>query len=99
MAFIIYNKKTTLAVKKCISYRAFYVHEFATEQGAKSYLTRKVNAKGWNRDDYAIADSNTFYSEIEKKETVINMMSGKPVEQGVNTPLCCDVSSETYWCM
>ena len=32
-------------------------------------------------------------------KTVRNLMSGKEVEIAVDTPLCCDPSSETYWCM
>ena len=30
---------------------------------------------------------------------VQNLLSGKDVVQAKETPLCCDVSSETYWCM
>jgi hypothetical protein len=37
---------------------------------------------------------------IKSTEHVVkNLMSGKDVVQAKNTPLCCDVSSETYWCM
>ena len=32
-------------------------------------------------------------------KTVRNLMSGKEVEIAVDTPLCCDPSKETYWCM
>ena len=38
-------------------------------------------------------------AKIEKTTTVKNLMSGKDVVQSVNTPHCCDVSSETYWAM
>jgi hypothetical protein len=48
---------------------------------------------------YAITDAKTFHNHIEKWETVHSLMSGKPVKQRVNTPLCCDPSSETYWSM
>jgi hypothetical protein len=37
------------------------------------------------------------FRKIEKTVQVRNLMSGKMVTQRVNTPLCCDVSSETYW--
>lgn len=45
--------------------------------------------------------------EIETREktfevpmkTVRNYMSGKEIQIPVDTPLCCDPSSETYWCM
>ena len=32
-------------------------------------------------------------------KTVRNMMSGLELEIPVDTPLCCDPSSETYWSM
>lgn len=32
-------------------------------------------------------------------KTVVNLMSGKPVEIAYNTPGCCDPSTETYWSM
>lgn len=32
-------------------------------------------------------------------KTVKNLMSGKEIQIPVNTPLSCDPSSETYWCM
>ena len=28
-----------------------------------------------------------------------NLMSGKPIQVALGTPLCCDPSSETYWSM
>ena len=32
-------------------------------------------------------------------KTVKSLMSGKEVEIPLDTPLCCDPSSETYWSM
>jgi hypothetical protein len=48
---------------------------------------------------HAIAEKAHFHAKIEKQETKHNLMSGKPFTQPVNTPLCCDPSSETYWSM
>lgn len=97
--FIIYNKETTMLVHELPGKRRDYVEKsFATEGSAKAFLTRMVKA-GAVRDDYRIADAMYFYDKIEKYETRINMMSGKPFEQKVNTPLCCDPSSETYLSM
>lgn len=31
--------------------------------------------------------------------TRINLMSGKPYEEDINTPSCCSPASETYWSM
>lgn len=48
---------------------------------------------------YAVAEIGHFRAKIEKMVTVRNLMSGKPVQQPVNTPRSCDVSSELYWSM
>jgi hypothetical protein len=101
MSYIVYNKATTKILKKKNGMNAY-----GSEAAAKAGLTRSATCYGIrhpayirNKDDYAIAEAKHFYEHIEKKETVINLMSGKPVIQSVNTPLCCDVSSETYWSM
>jgi hypothetical protein len=52
-----------------------------------------------SRNELAIAESNYFHAEIEKQETKRNLLSGKEFTQPVNTPLCCDPSSETYHSM
>ena len=90
---IIYNKETTRLVGGSLSPRLF-----TSERWAKAFLTRLVN-KGNVRSDYAIAEVSTFHKSIEKTETKRNLLSGKEFTQPVNTPLCCDPSSETYWSM
>lgn len=40
-----------------------------------------------------------FVDGAVEMETVINLMSGQPVRQRVDTPRSCDVSSELYWSM
>lgn len=35
----------------------------------------------------------------QKTKIVTNLMSGRLCRIPVNTPLCCDPSSETYWSM
>lgn len=93
MSYVAYHKETTqyLPVEK---------KSFATERAAKAAITRAYNdGKITNRDDYAVAEYSHFYHNIEKTRLVRNMMSGALVEISVNTPLCCDPSSETYWSM
>jgi hypothetical protein len=99
MAFIIYNIETTKTIKKLVSGRAYFTREFETEQGAKSYLSRLANQGKIDKAAYAVAEESEFYRSIEKQETKQNLMSGGEFSQGVNTPLCCDPSSETYWSM
>jgi hypothetical protein len=94
MSYVIYNKETTITHKNGIRAKVYL-----TEGSAKASLTRLVKKGVYKREDMAIADTFTFVDKIEKKVTKVNMMSGKEFEQPINTPLCCDPSSETYWCM
>lgn len=97
--FVIYDKESTVLVRGNLGgVRNYGPKEFATERGAKAWLTRMVN-KGADRNKYAIADSFTFHNEIEHWVTSRNMMSGKLFRQPINTPACCDPSTETYWSM
>lgn len=48
---------------------------------------------------YAVAERDVFYAAIEKRVPVENMMSGKTVYEGVNTPNYLSVGSEAYWQM
>ena len=94
MAYVVYNKATT----KTIRAKAYGKEYYATEAAAKAFLTRMVKM-GYRKEDFAVAEIGDFRDNIEKYETVTNLMSGKQVRQSVNTPLSCDVSSETYWSM
>ena len=94
MAYVVYNKETT----KTIRAKAYGKEYYATEAAAKAFLTRMVKM-GYRKEDFAVAEIGDFRTNIEKYETVTNLMSGNPVRQSVNTPLSCDVSSETYWSM
>lgn len=61
----------------------------------KAILNADINDR-INSTEYSVLPYEAF-KKIEKTEVVTNLMSGKPVTQSVNTPLSCDVSSETYW--
>lgn len=93
--YVIYDKQTTRIIKE----RSYSKEYYATETAAKAAVTRFDKKGICNKDDVAIASANDFHTNIEKTEVVVNMMSGKHVVQSVNTPHCCDVSSETYWSM
>jgi hypothetical protein len=94
MVYVVYNKETT----KTIRAKAYGKEYYATEAAAKAFLTRMVKM-GYRKEDFAVAEIGDFRANIEKYENVTNLMSGKQVRQSVNTPLSCDVSSETYWSM
>ncbi len=70
---------------------------FATYGAAKAGITREAKRGAIDAADFLIADAEMFHKSIEKTETVTSMMSGKPVVQSVNTPWCCNPSSEMYW--
>lgn len=90
--YVVYNKETTVTMRA----KAYGKEYYASEAAARAFLTRMVK-KGYRREDFDVAELGYFREHIEKYETVTNLMSGKQVRQSVNTPLCCDPSSETYW--
>ena len=49
--------------------------------------------------DVQIVDIDIDERDSDELEVVTNLMSGLPVVQSTDTPLCCDPSSETYWSM
>ena len=95
--FVLFNCETTKIVR-IVRNGYWQDAKFATEAAAKAAATRLSKAGKLVLEDHSVMDMKEFVL-IEKTETVVNLMSGKPVVQSVNTPLCCDVSSETYWSM
>lgn len=98
MSYIAYHKHTTVYLANHYKVRT-KKKSFATYGAAQSAITREHNRGAIDRIDFLIEESEIFHKSIEKSETVINLLSGKPVVQPVNTPLCCDPSSETYHSM
>ena len=95
--FVLFNTESTRIVS--IMRQGYWQDaKFATESAAKAAATRLAKAGKLVLEDHCVMDSTEF-TKIEKTETVINLMSGKEVVQSVNTPRCCDVSSESYWSM
>lgn len=92
----VYHKDTTRTLARHPNVKTDLEH-FASLAAAKSALTREVKRGAVKREDFLIAPSNVFWNEIEKTETVKNLMTGKDVVQGVNTPFCCKPNTETYW--
>ena len=98
MSYIAYRVSDTRRLDRI--FNEVHVESYETLAAAKAAITRVCNKQtGRDTRDYEVADSAYFYRKVEKKETVQNLMSGRDVVQGVNTPLCCDPSSETYWSM
>lgn len=93
--YVIYNKETTSTVRA----RAYGKEYYASEAAAKAGLTRLAKQGKIVADQHAVAELGYFRDNIEKYETVTNLMTGEKVRQSVNTPLSCDPSSETFWSM
>ena len=69
--------------------------EWKTFNGA----VRHARMKGLNVLN-ADKDPMIEYRKNDKRTKIVtNLLSGKLVRIPVNTPLCCDPSSETYWSM
>lgn len=95
MSYVVYRISDTRAMHpKNNRYKTFWKSEGA----AKAFLTRMVKM-GYNRDEYAIAETNTYSTFIVKQVEVTNMMTGKKYMESINTPGHMSPSSEAYWSM
>lgn len=102
-SFVIYHKETT----KFICIPRANSNYYKTLAAAKAALTRAIKAgvKGADdkplvKEDFLIADTQTFYDSIEKKEIRHGIVGseGKTFEVGVNTSWSSGPWSESYWC-
>ena len=97
MSYVIFETETTRLFR--VFRQGYWQNASYADQGAaKAAMTRLTKAGKIDPSKHTIMEHSEF-KKIEKTETVISLMSGQPVVQSVNTPLCCDPSSETYWCM
>jgi hypothetical protein len=68
--------------------------EWKTFAGAKRAAARRGYV------NMTVADPMIEYKANDKKTKIVtNLQSGKLVRIPVNTPGCCDPSTETYWSM
>lgn len=107
-SFVVYFPASTYCLKK--DNGSPY---FSSEAAAKAAITRVKGGVGKSARNMAkylaaqgsswwslrVCEAARFHATVEKSETKVNLMSGKAFTQPVNTPLCCDPSSETYWSM
>lgn len=91
MYYVIYNVKTTVIFRN----KRTRKERYKTPAAAAAAMTRNGLARG----EYSISEASRFHKFIEKQEVRRNLMSGKEFTQPVNTPRCCDPSSELYWSM
>jgi hypothetical protein len=104
--FVVYDKETTALIRHATSngrrtdwYYGIGAAKAAVTRMQKKYL--KDNGLMVSNDgplfDYAIADRDYYYKNIEKRVTRKNFMTGEEFQESVNTPYYCSPSSETYW--
>ena len=98
MSYVIYNKETTILFSIPARSVGCWKDSWESKGAATRAFNTAVANEKINADEYAIADAVEFHNNIEKFETKKNMY-GREFTQRVNTPLCCDPSSETYWSM
>jgi len=84
MTYIVYNIATTRIEDT-----------YNNETAAKRIRTRLNNKAGEVK--FAVAHSDVYHSQIEKKVERTNLMTGKTFMESVNTPYYCSPSSESYW--
>lgn len=65
------------------------------EADATSILPAGQNAYA----PYAVIELSLYNQHYRRTRRVNNLISGEEVEIDVNTPHCCDPSTETYWSM
>lgn len=79
----------------------YIVYHTKTLRAEKEYTYQKaaINYLAKLGEGYSVTDKATFLSIPVPMKKVRNLMSGIEIEIPVNTPRCCDPSSELYWSM
>lgn len=92
MSFVIFNIETNKVYKKFGGIRTF-----ATTRSAKGMSTRLNNGEGLSRLPWHVITLEEYKSQPTKTHLVKNLMTGKMVEEPIDTPWRCSVASESYW--
>jgi hypothetical protein len=80
-----------------------YYLSFGATRSRKEYKTFAGAVRSAVRKGYKVTTKvdpmPAFLANDGKTKIVENLIGGKLVRIGVNTPACCDPSTETYWSM
>ena len=102
MSYVIYDKESTVTLLAPAQSVGCYVEFYKTAGAAKAALTRldKKGMLGSNsiKDDFAIAETSEFRTNIEKTVTRQNAMTGEDFQENVNANYATSPASENYWC-
>lgn len=92
MSFVVYHTDSTILLERTNK-------TYATKGAAKAALTRYSKQISINVEEYSITDAVNFYTNVEKKVTRKNLMSGLEYQEPVNTPNYMSPACESYWSM
>lgn len=92
MAFVVYHTASTILLER-------NNQNYATKGAAKAALTRYSKKIAINVEEYSITDAVNFFTNVEKKVTRKNLMSGLEYQEPVNTPNYMSPACESYWSM
>jgi len=71
---------------------------YKTLAAAKAALSRLRKGRRPLGDEWVVMTRDDYICNRPTKK-VRNLMTGQEIEIPVDTPMCCDPSSETYWSM
>ena len=95
--FVAFHKDTTKVLR--VIRRGYWDDAIYETKGACTRAINKAAEQGRIKaEDYVVEPYGNFKQE-EKMMTVKSLMTGADVTIPVNTPRCCDPSTETYWSM
>ena len=98
MSYVIYNKETTRLFSIPARSARCWTDNWASKGAATRAFNKAVREGKITEETHAIAEAGDFHANIELTETKKTIF-GDEFTQPVNTPACCDPSTETYWSM
>lgn len=93
MSYVIVNNETNVIVSTNSKYSRGK-DRYETERAAKAGATRLIKSGRLIPGTFTVYDITQM---PRKTRMVTNLMTGKLVEEDVNTPWSCSVASESYW--
>ena len=95
MSYVVYEVESTRRCRNPKTRKEFY----SSERAAKAARTRLAKTRTYAGKELAVAETGHYDANIALMVERVNLMSGKPYMESINTPLSCSPASETYWSM
>jgi hypothetical protein len=97
------ENKTAEIIVGNLTRRYHYAHSGGCLVSRKAYKTFNGAVRGAQKRGFTVVTTTdpmpAFLADDKRTKIVTVMGTDKLARIGVNTPLCCDPSSETYWSM